>query len=354
MSTRQPSPHFREDLPASTRQVRLARRPVGAPQATDFEIVEVPIPELVPGEMLIRNTWMSVDPSMRIRMHADAPKYMPAFQLGTVLDGFCVGEVLASRADGFAAGQTVLHSQGWREHAVATTELSGGWRGPNVVPIDGIRTSQAYLGPLGSAGVTAYFGLTDAAALRPGDVVFVSGAAGGVGSLVVQIAHALGNRVIASAGTPQKVDKVLSLGADAAFCYRDGPVLEQLQDLAPAGIDVYFDNVGRDHLQAALEVINPGGRVAMCGAVSSYNSDEPVPGPSNLFNVTAKGLNMRGFLARTYAERADEFRERMAAWMAAGDITTEYTVFDGLDRAPEAFAAMLSGANVGKTMVRLC
>jgi NADPH-dependent curcumin reductase CurA len=204
-------------------------------------------------------------------------------------------------------------------------------------------------------GLTAYAGLLKVAEFKPGDAVFVSGAAGAVGSLVGQIAKAMGaSKVIGSAGTPEKVARLLDLGFDAAFNYRDAPVLDQLKAAAGSnGIDVYFDNVGGDHLEAALSVLNVGGRVAMCGAIAQYNSTEPPAAPRNLAVAIGKQLTLRGFLVGGQRQHAAEFAGRMAGWLADGTVRYDETVVDGLENAPQAFMDMLDGGNTGKMLVRL-
>jgi NADPH-dependent curcumin reductase CurA len=333
------------------REVQLVSRPDGTPAETDFAVVEAEVPAPAEGELLVRNTWMSLDPAQRVRMQAGASGYLPSFELHQPLDGWAVGEVVESRAEGFAPGDSVLHTRGWRDLAIVPTATD---RPPLHIEVDDETSDRAYLGPLGWTALTSYAGLFDVAELRDGDVVFVSGAAGAVGSLAVQIAKVAGHVVIGSAGTAEKVAYVRDeLGADAAFCYRDGDVGELLRAAAPDGIDVYFDNVGGDHLQAALDALRTKGRVAMCGAISTYNATAPVPGPSNLFNAVAKGLTLRGFLARMYSHRMDDFRRDMRRWLADGSIVYPETLVEGLEQAPRGFIAMLNGENVGKSLVRI-
>ncbi|NTW42222.1 MAG: NADP-dependent oxidoreductase, partial [Cellulomonadaceae bacterium] len=242
----------------TTRQIHLASRPTGWPTADNFRLVEVGLPELADGQVLVRNTAMSVDPYMRGRMN-DVKSYVPPFQIGAPLDGGAVGEVVASRSADRAVGDVVVHGLGWREHAVVDAAAT------RVVDTT-LAPADAYLGALGMTGLTAYAGLTEVAGTQPGDTVFISGAAGAVGSLAGQIAKQLGaERVIGSAGSAAKVAHLLELGFDAAFDYHDGNITEQLAAAAPDGIDVYFDNVGGEHLEAAISVLNRGGRVAMCG-----------------------------------------------------------------------------------------
>jgi len=296
---------------------------------------------------------MSLDPSTRIRMHAAESDYLPRFELDQPLESWAVGEVVSSRADAFQPGDQVLHPLGWREYAILRAD-GPGRTAPTPIETDATTPARAFLGPLSWVGLTSYAGLLDVAELREGDVVFISAAAGAVGNLAVQIAKLRGHRVIGSAGSAAKVAYLReTLGCDAAFCYRDGDVGDLLREAAPDGIDVYFDNVGGDHLQAALDVLRPRGRVALCGAISTYNAAGPVPGPSNLFNAVVKGLTLRGFLARMYASRLDEFRREMRGWLAEGKIVYPEQIFTGLEQAPEGMRALLNGENIGKVLVSL-
>jgi hypothetical protein len=294
----------------------------------------------------VRNTVMSVDPYMRGRM-SDRKSYVAPFEVGTALAGGAVGEVVASQADGIAEGDLVLHDLGWREHAVVKARFARRID-PEVAP------PSAFLGVLGMPGLTAYAGLLDVGALRDGDVVFVSGAAGAVGSLVGQIARLRGHRVIGSAGSAEKVAYVRDeLGFDAAFDYHDGPVAERLQEHAPDGIDLYFDNVGGEHLEAAITALRRNGRIAMCGSISTYNAVEPPPGPRNMFQFVAKRLTLRGFLVRDHEDRRADFEREVGAWLREGRIVSRETVVEGLEQAPQAFIDLLRGANTGKMLVRL-
>ncbi len=341
-------------IPSSSREVVLARYPRGMPQVGDFDLVERPLRAPRTGEILVRNTYMSLDPVVRVRLTEGGGGYPSPITPGSTLDGWAIGHVMESSAVGFAAGDVVLQRFGWRDFAVLDTTTTN-WGDPVVVPIDDVRTESRYLGPLGPSGLTSWAGLLRVAALAPGDVVFVSGAAGAVGSLVVQLAVARGHQVIGSAGSAAKVAYLTErLGAAAAFDYHDGPVVERLRDSAPTGIDVYFDNVGGEHLEAALDVMNPGGRVALCGQISQYNAmDGSQRGPSNLFLATVKGLTLRGFLARMFASDLATFQDEVAAMMANGAVTSAETVRHGLDAAPQALVDLLGGGNVGKMLVCL-
>jgi NADPH-dependent curcumin reductase CurA len=334
-------------LPTSTREIRLASRPVGRPVPENFRLAESPLPELRDGQILVRNLFISVDPYMRGRMN-DVKSYSAPFALDAALDGGAVGEVIASGSEARKVGDVVVHHLGWREYAVLDADAT------SVARTD-LAPASAFLGALGMTGLTAYAGLLKVAEFKPGDAVFVSGAAGAVGSLVGQIAKAMGaSRVIGSAGTPEKVARLLELGFDAAFNYRDAPVRDQLKAATGGkGIDVYFDNVGGDHLEAALAELNVGGRVAMCGAIAQYNSTDATPAPRNLALAIGKQLTLRGFLVGGQRQHRAEFFEKMAAWLADGTVRYDETVVDGLENAPQAFMDLLEGANTGKMLVRL-
>lgn len=328
-------------------QIQLASRPTGRPTPKNFRTVRVEYDDPAPGEVRVHNEYISVDPYMRGRMN-DAKSYTPPFALGETMTGGAVGRVVASAADDVPVGAAVVHQYGWRDIA---QEDSSGFQ---VVPeLPGLPLSLR-LGILGMPGLTAYVGLTAIAGLREGDTVFISGAAGAVGSTAGQIARLLGaGRVVGSAGSAQKVELLRSrYGFDDAIDYTVAPVREQLPGIVPDGVDVYFDNVGGDHLEAALDVMNPGGRIALCGAISRYNATEPVPGPDNLFLAVGRGLTLKGFIVGNYAHLTSEFDEHMGRWVAEGAITHDETVVDGIDNAVQAFLDMMGGANTGKMLVR--
>jgi NADPH-dependent curcumin reductase CurA len=334
-------------VPAATREIQLASRPNGRPVPENFRLAESALPELQEGQVLVRNVFISVDPYMRGRMN-DVKSYSAPFALDAAMEGGAVGEVVASRAADRKVGDTVVHSLGWREYAVLDASATTPAR-TDLAP------ASAFLGALGMTGLTAYAGLLKVAGFKPGEAVFVSGAAGAVGSLVGQIAKAMGaSRVIGSAGTPEKVARLLELGFDAAFNYHDGPVRDLLKEAAgEQGIDVYFDNVGGEHLEAALSVLNTGGRVAMCGAISQYNSTEPTPAPRNLMLAIGKQLTLKGFLVGSYWQYMGEFVEALSGWLADGTVRYDETIVDGLENAPQAFMDLLDGANTGKMLVRI-
>ncbi|QDW29083.1 NADP-dependent oxidoreductase [Arthrobacter sp. KBS0702] len=334
-------------IPTTTREIQLASRPHGRPVPENFRLAESALPDLQDGQVLVRNLFISVDPYMRGRMN-DVKSYSAPFALDAAMEGGAVGEVIATRSADREVGDTVVHSLGWREYAVLDAAATTPAR-TDLAP------ASAFLGALGMTGLTAYAGLLKVAEFKPGEAVFVSGAAGAVGSLVGQIAKAMGaSRVIGSAGTPEKVARLLELGFDAAFNYHDGPVRELLKEAAgEKGIDVYFDNVGGEHLEAALSVLNVGGRVAMCGAISQYNSTEPTPAPRNLMLAIGKQLTLKGFLVGGYWQYMGEFVEKLSGWLADGTVRYDETIVDGLENAPQAFMDLLEGANTGKMLVRL-
>jgi NADPH-dependent curcumin reductase CurA len=326
-----------------SREVRLAQRPVGEPKPEDFELAEVELGEPGDGRLLVRNAFMSVDPYMRGRMN-DAKSYVPPYELGKVMYGGAVGEVVA----GGEPGSLVVHQLGWREAALVDADRVQ----PGAVP-DGVSPS-ALLGALGMPGLTAWVGVTEIAPIAEGETVFVSAAAGAVGSVAGQIAKARGCRVIGSAGAPEKVAYVRDvLGFDAAFSHRDD-VRAALADAAPDGVDVYFDNVGGPQLEAAIGALNRGGRIALCGAVSQYNATEPAPGPRNLGLLVGKRGRMRGFIVSDHAASQGAFLDEVGGLLADGRLVlAESVVEGGIEAAPLAFVEMLRGAHLGKVVVRL-
>jgi NADPH-dependent curcumin reductase CurA len=332
----------------TAREVHLVRRPHGFPDADDFALVDRELPEPGDGEVLVANHFLSVDPYMRGRMN-EGKSYVPPFRLNEAMDGGAVGEVLAGGGDGVTVGDLVVTGLGWRSHGIAPAKYV-----EKIAPLDGVGLS-AYLGVLGMPGFTAWTGLLDVARFHEGDAVFVSGAAGAVGSLVGQLAKLKGaSRVIGSAGSAEKVAWLTDeLGFDAAFDYHDGPVRDSLRAAAPDGIDVYFDNVGGDHLEAAMDVANDYARIAACGAIASYNATEPPPGPHNMFQIVKKRLAIQGFIQTDHRDRAPAFREEVGPWVADGRVRFAETVVEGVDHAVEAFQGLLRGENTGKMVVKV-
>ena len=322
----------------------LMSRPQGLPTEENFALKEIELPPLGDGMVRIRNQWLSVDPYMRGRMN-DVKSYVPPFQIDQPMEGGAVGEVVESKAEGFSPGDRVLHMGGWRDEAVLDA------RTVNKLPDLGAE-SQAFLGNLGVTGATAYFGLLDVASAKEGDVVFVSAAAGAVGSAVVQIAKAKGMTVIGSAGGADKCEFVRSLGADHVVDYKAQPVLKGLAAAAPEGIDVYFDNVGGDHLDAAFALARMRARFAICGMIEGYNKAEPASFRF-IMRVIAMRIRMQGFIVFDFQSRMGEFYAEMGKLMASGQLKSQETVVDGLEKMPDAFLGLFSGGNVGKMLVRL-
>ena len=322
----------------------LKSRPSGTPTADNFELRDVALPAVGDGMVRVRNSWLSVDPYMRGRMN-DVKSYVPPFQVGEPMDGGAIGEIVESRADGFAPGDVVQHMAGWRDEAVIDARTA------QKLPNLGAPPEQ-FLGILGVTGMTAYFGLLDAASAKQGDIVFVSAAAGAVGSVVVQIAKAKGMTVIGSAGGAEKCEFVRSLGADEVIDYKAGPVLKSLAATAPDGIDVYFDNVGGDHLDAALALARNNARFAICGMIEGYNSGEPTSLRFAMRIISAR-IRLKGFIVFDYFPRMAEFYAEMGPWLASGAVKSRETVVDGLENTAAAFLGLFKGENIGKMLVRL-
>jgi NADPH-dependent curcumin reductase CurA len=323
----------------------LMRRPKGVPVMDDFALKDIDLPELGEGMVRVKNRWLSVDPYMRGRMN-DVKSYTPPFALDAPMTGGAVGEVVESKDPSLAVGEMVLHMSGWRDE---TVEPAANFN--KLPPIPGV-DPQAFLGNLGLTGGTAYFGLLQAASAKQGDIVFVSAAAGAVGSAVVQIAKAKGMAVIGSAGGADKCDFVRSLGADAVVDYKAGPVLKQLSVAAPDGIDVYFDNVGGDHLDAALALARKDARFAICGMIEGYNEAQPTS-LKYIMRVIAMRIRLRGFIYTDYMGQMGEFYRDMGGWIASGQVKSRDTVVEGLEKTVDAFLGLFSGANTGKMLVRL-
>ncbi|MFF4882941.1 NADP-dependent oxidoreductase [Streptomyces nigra] len=329
------------------REWHLVSRPVGWPKTEDFALVEAEVPTPGESQILVRNKYLSVDPYMRGRMSA-AKSYADPYELGKVMQGGAVGEVVESNAEGIAVGDHVLHFFGWREYAALDAR--------HAVKVDADAAPlSTYLGVLGMTGLTAYAGLLRTAAFKEGDAVFVSGAAGAVGSQVGQIARLKGaSRVIGSAGSDEKVKLLVEeYGFDAAFNYKNGPVAEQLKQAAPDGIDVYFDNVGGEHLEAAIGRLNRGGRIAVCGMISVYNDTEPAPGPRNLARLIQTRGRIEGFLVGDHYDLQPQFVQEVGPWVASGELKYRETVVEGIENNLEAFFGVLRGDNIGKMIVKL-
>jgi NADPH-dependent curcumin reductase CurA len=335
----------------TSREWRLRTRPVGEPKPSDFEMATVESPAPVAGEVQVRNLWMTVDPYMRGRMN-EARNYADPYELGKPMTGGAVGQVLASNDPGYKAGDLVTSMAGWREAFTATPASVGMSKLPaSQLP------PQAFLSAAGMTGHTAWHGLLKIGEPKPGETVFVSGAAGAVGSIVGQIAKIKGCRVVGSAGGKEKCDWLRSIGFDAAIDYRAtgdlNGLIKALREAAPNGVDVYFDNVGGDHLTAALACANPHTRMPICGMISIYNATTPQPGPYNLGMLIGRRIRMEGFLVFDHIATYPEFLKDMTGWIAAGKIKYEETIMNGIEKAPEAFLALFSGGNTGKMLVKL-
>lgn len=330
----------------TAREIRLKSRPVGTPTADNFEVGTTTLRDPGAGEVLVKNLWMSVDPYMRGRMY-DRESYVPPFQIGEALQGGAIGQVVASNDPAFKAGDLVESMFGWREAFVGPAGALQKLPASNAPP-------QAYLGVLGMPGLTAYTGLLNIGDPKPGETVFVSGGAGAVGSIVAQIAKIKGCTVVASAGSDDKAAWLKSVGVDQVVNYKTcGDLLSAVRAAAPKGIDVYFDNVGGEHLEVALELARPFARFAECGMISQYNNTEAAPGPSNLIYLVGKSLKIQGFIVSNYWSQRPQFLADMTQWIADGKIKWEETVETGIENAPKAFLNLFSGGNTGKMLVKL-
>lgn len=330
-----------------SQQIELASRPERKPDSSNFRSRTVELSPIRDGEFLVKNHWMSIDPYMRGRMKA-GDSYVPSFEINQPLEGGCVGEIVESQHPDFEKGQFVLGNLGWREY----------WKseGAGVQVVDPrVAPLQAYLGVLGMTGMTAWVGLNKIANLKSNSTVFVSAASGAVGSVVCQLAKAKGCHVIGSAGKPEKIEWLKSKASiDEVINYKQTDDLAgELASRASDGIDVYFDNVGGAHLEAALDVLNEFGVCVECGMISTYNASEPPPAPRNLFKIIAKRIRMQGFIVLDHMDDQDEFFAEMAPLVKGGKIVWEETVTDGLENAPDAFIGLFEGSNLGKSLVRI-
>lgn len=327
-------------------EIHLASRPEGTPTTENFSLVNAELPSLKEGEVLVKNLWMSVDPYMRGRM-IDRKSYVAPFEIGKALDGGAIGEVIESQNPHFPVGTKVSNMLGWRSHFMSD--------GNGLTPIPPTSLPlQSFLGIMGMPGMTAWTGLFRIAELKPTDTVFISAASGAVGSVACQIAKMHGCKVVGSVGSDEKAQLLKEMGVDAVINYKTTNNLTQaLADAAPQGINVYFENVGGEHLEAALNNMNDYGRIAVCGLISQYNATEPQPGPSNMAMVIIKKLKMQGFIVFDHWSHYSEFAQQMGQWIAEGKIRWEETVYEGLDKAPEAFIGLFEGKNKGKMLVKL-
>lgn len=333
-------------MAVTNRQIHLAARPKGLPKESDFALVETGVPPLQDGQFLVKIAYLSVDPYMRGLM-SDAKSYMDPISIGDVVIGGAVGTIVESRHPGYAAGEVVLGYWGWQEYAVS--DGAGVYKfDPSVAPIS------TALGVLGMPGLTAYFGLLDIGKPKRGESVFISGAAGAVGSVAGQIAKLLGCRVAGSAGSPEKIAFLRELGFDAAFNYKDVSSYETaLREACPEGIDVYFDNVGGALTDAVFTQINPEARIVVCGQIDQYNAQNPPQGPRLLWHLIVKRARAEGFLVFQFADRYAEAQRAMAQWIAEGRLTWRETIVEGIENTPKAFIGLFKGENTGKQLVKI-
>jgi len=323
-----------------TREVILAARPQGEPKESDFELRDAAAREPADGEVVVRNVFVSVDPYMRSRM-TGVRTYVGPYDVGAPIDGGAVGRVVESRHDGFAPGDWVTSQLGWCESGIVD--------GNRLRKLDpSLAPPSTALGALGMPGFTAWVGLVDIGQVKEGETLYISGAAGAVGSTAAQIALQKGLRVIGSAGSPEKVRWLRSLGVEA-FDYRETPAKEALAD----GIDVYFDNVGGSQLEAALFALRPFGRVIACGSISRYNDERPEPGPRNLSFIVTKRLRVQGFIVTDHGDRYGDFLREVGPLVGEGKLECRETIVEGIENVPSAFAGLFRGDNTGKMLVRV-
>ena len=328
-----------------SREIHLVSRPNGMVTADNFALVQTGLKPLQDQQVLVRNLYLSVDPYMRGRMN-DGKSYVPPFALGQALEGGAVGTVIESRTPEFQVGDIVTSMLGWREYFIAAPSA--------LHPVSrAIQPPSVYLGTLGMTGMTAWAGL-NLVEVKAGDVIFISGAAGAVGSVAGQLAKLRGCQVIGAAGSAEKINFLQTdCGFDHAFDYKVGSILEQLNQAAPDGIDVYFDNVGGSMLEAALSALRVHGRIVACGSISGYNDLKPQPGPNNLFNMIGKRLTMKGLIVSDFLDHQHEFEEEVGGYFQAGKLKHQETVFIGIDQAVNAFIGLFEGKNLGKMVVKL-
>jgi NADPH-dependent curcumin reductase CurA len=326
--------------------VQLAAYPEGEPKASDFELVEEPVPEPQHGQVLVRNIYLSVDPYMRGRMR-DQESYVPPYSLHEPIEGGCVGQVVESRHSALNKGDYVLGGKGWREWYTESPDA--------LQRVDPERAPlSAYLGVMGMPGMTAYVGFLNVGRPEKGDTVFVSGAAGAVGSVVCQIARIKGCRVVGAAGSDRKTEWLRDrAGVDVQLNYKTCDIAEELAQHCPDGLNIYYDNVGGKMLDQALAAMAQGGRIVLCGMISQYNAKRGMRGPSNLFMAISKRLRLQGFIVWDFEEQRDSFVDDMSRWIAEGSVVWEETVVDGIDKAADAFMGLFEGNNLGKMLVKV-
>jgi len=325
---------------------KLAARPVGEPKRTDWDYVEDAVPEPGEGQFLVKILYISLDPAMRGWMN-DARSYVPPVGIGEVMRAGAVGRVVASNHDGFAVGEDVVGTFGVQEYAISD--------GSGVLKIDtSIAPPPVWLGTLGMPGMTAYFGLFEVASLKDGETVVVSAAAGAVGSVVGQIAKIKGCRVVGIAGGPEKGEYIVKdLGFDAAIDYKNDDVNARLREHCPKGIDVYFDNVGGEILDACLARLAMHSRIAICGAISQYNNTAPMKGPSNYMSLLVNRGRMQGFLVFDYVNRYADAMQEMVGWLQSGQLKSREQVVEGIETFPDTLLKLFRGENIGKLVLKV-
>ena len=328
-------------------QVLLASRPTGWVTPENFEVAQGEVGEPAQGEVLVRNIFMSVDPYMRGRMR-DVKSYIPPFQVGEVLQAGVVGEVVASNFEGIEKGDHVMGMLGWENYSISDGRLL------RKLPKSDAPLSW-HLGILGMPGMTAYIGLVKIAEAKAGDQVFVSAASGAVGSVVGQLAKILGCSVAGSAGSDEKVALLTEeFGYDAAFNYKTSESLAlSIKAACPDGVDVLFENVGGEQMEAVLWQMNDFGRIALCGMIADYNAEEPPPGPRGMMLMVARRITMRGFIVTDHPEAGEEYVKKAVGWIAEGKLKYKESITEGVENAPQAFIDLLKGGNVGKQIVQL-
>ncbi|MHB8189880.1 MAG: NADP-dependent oxidoreductase [Ferrimicrobium sp.] len=325
----------------------LGERPEGLPTAKSFRRTTVDLGPLPDGMIRVEPIYISVDPYLRGRM-SDAPSYVPSFAVGEPIMSQAVARVIESNTPEYQVGAMVTSLAPW----ATASDVSP--RGARILIEEPFVSPSWYLGPLGMTGLTAYVGLVELGRVAEGETLFVSGAAGAVGSIVGQVARAYGAITIGSAGTTQKVSRLAELGFDSAFCYRSTSVRGALRAAAPKGVDLCFDNVGGDHLEAALLAMNDFGRIILCGAISQYNNVDVSVGPRGLEGTTIKKrLSLRGFIVTDHLDVAPRFEVEMRGWLSSGVVKVLETMMEGFESLPEAFLGLFSGVNTGKMIVRV-
>ena len=329
----------------TNRRWLLARRPRGMVGPGDFELVEQPVPEIGEGEILVRNLYLSCDPTQRGWIGRDT--YLPAVKIGEIMRSIAAGEVLESRDDRYEPGQLVQGMLGWQDFAVVKPDSAA------ITPVPPGIAIEAALDVLGLNGLTAYFGLLDVGKAQPGETVVVSAAAGATGSAAGQIALIKGCHVVGIAGGPEKCRYVRELGFHDVIDYKSEDVGARLRETCPKGVDVYFDNVGGDVLDAVLGRLAMRGRVVLCGAIARYNDTEAMPGPSNYLSLISQRGRMEGFIVIDFFDRAMEAIPELYTWMNEGRLKYRTDVVEGLENAPAALARLFKGENRGKQLVKL-